>query len=198
VEDLARVVRFLEEVRASYIRTLDHAIRAELEKHPGARVYEEVMAKAEDSSGYKTCWDIAVEQSDGRMEPLLVDLPVFLPWEPARIRVENLSVLVEPLLWHACSVVARPAPAADTFAALRRWFDRWFERAKEPGERFRNAVHWMSDPEIREGHLCLQVDLGSASPDALLELLETIGAMGATSAAIFTAPDYHSPDLDLP
>jgi hypothetical protein len=193
---LEEVLLFFEQVRSSYLRTLEQAIRVELENNPGARVYEEVRAKTEDAS-YKTCWDLAIEQSDGRMEPVLVDSPTFLPWEPARIRVGNLSVLVEAFLWHVCVIVARPAPPEDSFPALLQWFDRWFERPKEPGERFRNAVHWMSDPEIREGHLCLQVDLGSAPPDALLDLLQTIGVMGATSAAIYTAPDYHSPDLDL-
>lgn len=188
---------FFEEVRASYIRTLELAIRAEIEKNPGARVLQEVMAKAE-GEGYKTCWDIAIEHGDGRMEPVLVDLPTFLPWEPTRIRVGNLSVLVEPFLWHHCSIVARPVPPEHTFTALAEWFDRWFERPQEAGERFRNAVHWMGDPEIRQGHLCVQVDLGSAFAEALIDLLATIGAMGATGAAIHTDPDYHTPDLDLP
>lgn len=194
----AEVLSYFEAVRASYLVTLEHAIRTERGKNPDARVYYEVIAKTEDES-YRTCWDIAVEQSDGQMEPVLVDLQKFLPWEPARIRVGALSVLVEPFLWHVCAIVARPAPGEDTFVALARWFDRWFERPKEPEERFRNAVHWMSDPEIREGHLCLQVDLGSASPDALLDLLDTIGSMGATSAAVYSAPDDGTThDLDLP
>jgi len=191
------VMDYFEAVRSSYVRTLEHAIRVEIEKNPGAHVYQEVMAKTGDGS-YKTCWDIAIEHSDGRMEPVLVDLSVFLPWEHARIRVGNLSVLVEPFLWHVCSIVARPAPPEHTFAALAQWFDRWFQLDKVPGERFRNAVHWMSDPEIREGHLCLQVDLGTAPADAVLDLLRTIGAMGATSAALYTSPDYASPDLELP
>jgi hypothetical protein len=191
------VMHFFEEVRASYIRTLEQAIRAARDKHPGARVYQEVVARTEDSS-YRTCWDIAIEETDGQMEPVLVDLAAFLPWEHARIRVGTLSVLVEPFLWHVCAIVARPAPPDHTFAALGIWFDRWFERPQEPGERFRNAVHWMSDPEIRGGHLCLQVDLGSAPAEALLDLLRTIGEMGATSAAIHTPPDHGSADLDLP
>ncbi len=195
--DLEQVTRFFEEVRSSYVRTLEQAIKVELEKNSGARVYREVVARTEDSS-YKTCWDIAIEQSDGRIEPILIDLPTFLPWEPARFRLDNLSVLVEPFLWQVCSIVARPAPAEHDFTALAHWFDRWFDRPEQPGERFRNAVHWMSDPEIRAGNLCLQVDLGSASADALLDLLATIGAMGATSAAICTSPDYATADLDLP
>ncbi len=194
--DLQEVVHFFDEVRSSYIRTLEHAIREEADKHPGARVLEEVVARTEDSS-FRTCWDIAIEDGAGRMAPVLVDLPTFIPWEPARVQVRNLSVLVEPFLWHACSIVARPAPAEHTFAALADWFDRWFERSKQPGERFRNAVHWMSDPEIRGGHLCLQIDLGSAPAYALLDLLGAIDRMGATSAAVHTAPDYASPELDL-
>jgi hypothetical protein len=195
--ELEEVMRFFEEVRASYVRTLEHAIRGELEKHPGARLCEEVVAKAEDS-GYKTCWDMAVEHDDGRLEPMLVELEKFLPWEPARIQVGTVSVLVEPFLWHVCSVVARPPPAEPTLTALAEWFDRWFERPKRPGERFRNAVHWMSEPEIREGNLCVQIDLGSASAVALLDLLATLGAMGATSAAIHSAATDASPDVDLP
>jgi hypothetical protein len=191
------VMHYFEAVRSSYTRTLEHAIRAEVSKNPDARVYEEVVARTGDSS-YKTCWDIAIEHGDGRMEPVLVDLHAFLPWEPARFRVGNLSVLVEPFLWHVCSIVARPAPAEHDFAALADWFDRWFERAKQPSERFRNAVHWMSDPELKAGHLCLQVDLGSAPPDALLDLLRAIDAMAASSAAIYTSPDYATPDLSLP
>lgn len=193
----SEVMRYFEEVRSSYVRTLERAIRAEIDKNPGARVYQEVVAKTDDLS-YRTCWDLAIEQSDGRMEPVLVDLHAFLPWEHARFRIGNLSVLVEPFLWHVCAIVARPAPAEHSFVPLAHWFDRWFERPKAPGERFRNAVHWMSDPEIRAGHLCLQVDLGSAPTDALLELLDAIDHMGATSAAIHTAPDHASPDLDLP
>lgn len=195
--ELEEVMRFFEQVRASYVRTLEHTIRVELEKHPGARLCEEVVAKAEDS-GYKTCWDLAIEHDDGRLEPMLVELEKFLPWEPARIRVGNLSVLVEPFLWHVCTVVARPPPAEPTLTALAEWFDRWFERAKRPGERFRNAVHWMSEPEIKEGGLCVQIDLGSASAVALLDLLATLGAMGATSAAIHSAPTDASLDVELP
>src|SRR5262245_46987733 len=123
-------MHFFEEVRTTYIRTLEHAIREQFDKNPDARVYEEVVAKTEDAS-YKTCWDIAIERSDGRMEPVLVDLPAFLPWEPARIRLGTLSVLVEPFLWHVCSIVARPSPPEQTFTALGDWFDRWFERPKE-------------------------------------------------------------------
>lgn len=196
MQDLADVVAFFEEVRSSYVRTLEHAIRVELEKNPDARVLEEVVAKTEDDL-YKTCWDIAIEKPDGKLEPVLVDLPTFLPWEPARIRVGSLSVLVEPFLWHVCSVVVRPAPPPDSWTALAEWFDRWFERPKQSGERFRNAVHWMNDPEIKHGHLCLQVDLGSAPADALVDLLGTLGAMGAANAAVHTAPDYATPDPDV-
>jgi hypothetical protein len=196
MRDLAEVMAYFEEVRSSYVRTLDQAIRAALEKNPGARVLEEVMAKTEDDS-YKTCWDLAIEDSDGKLEPVLVDLPTFLPWEPARTRVGSLSVLVEPFLWHICSIVVRPAPPADRWTALAQWFDRWFERPKLSGERFRNAVHWMSEPELKGGHLCLQVDLGSAHADALVDLLATLGGMGAASAAVHTAPDYASHDLDI-
>lgn len=188
---------YFEEVRASYVRTLERAIRAELDRNPGARVCQEVVARTGDGS-YRTCWDIAIEHGDGRMEPVLVDLHAFLPWEPARVRVGNLSVLVEPFLWHACSIVARPAPAEHTFSPLTDWFDRWFERPQEPGQRFRNAVHWMSEPEVRAGHLCLQVDLGSGPADALLDLLRAIDAMAVSSAAIYTSPDHASPDLLLP
>jgi hypothetical protein len=195
--ELEEVMRFFEQVRSSYVRTLEHAIRGELEKHPGARVCEEVVAKAEDS-GYKTCWDMAVEHDDGRLEPMLVELEAFLPWEPSRVQVGNLSVLVEPFLWHVCSIVARPAPSELSLVHLAAWFDRWFERPKRPGERFRNAVHWMSEPELKEGNLCIQIDLGSASAVALLDLLATIGAIGATSAAIHTAPTEASLDIELP
>ena len=196
MRNLSEVVSYFEQVRSSYIRTLEHAIRVEVERNPDARVYQEVVAETEDQS-YRTCWDIGIEKSDGQLEPVLVDLQQFLPWEPARIRLGNLSVLVEPFLWHVCSLVARPAPAEETWTALSGWFARWFERPKEPGERFRNAVHWMSDPELKQGHLCLQVDLGTAPADALLDLLGTLGTMGATSAAVCTAPDYASTDPDI-
>ena len=196
MQDLAEVLSFFAEVRSSYIRSLEHAIRAEREKNPDARVLQEVVAQTEDQS-YKTCWDIAIERRDGQLEPVLVDLQEFLPWQPARIRVGSLSVLVEPFLWHVCSVVVRPAPAEDSWTALAQWFDRWFDRNQQPGERFRNAVHWMNDPEDKNGHLCLQVDLGTAPADALIDLLDTLGAMGATSAAVYTAPDYASTDPDI-
>src|SRR6186713_1463044 len=103
MQDLAEVLSFFAEVRSSYIRSLEHAIRAERDKNPDARVFQEVVAQTEDQS-YKTCWDIAIERRDGQLEPVLVDLQEFLPWQPARIRVGSLSVLVEPFLWHVCSV----------------------------------------------------------------------------------------------
>ena len=78
MQDPAEVLGFFAEVRSSYIRTLEHALRTEREKNPGARVFQEVIAKTEDHS-YKTCWDIAIERSDGQLEPVLVDLPVFRP-----------------------------------------------------------------------------------------------------------------------
>ena len=194
--DLTDVMSFFEEVRSSYIRALEHAIRVALEKNPGARVLQEVVAKTEDSS-YKTCWDLAIEKSDGNLEPVLVDLHRFLPWEAARIRMGNLSVDVEPFLWHVCTLVARPALAQLDLTPLAHWFDRWFERPQEPGERFRNAVHWMSDPEIKHGHLFLQIDRGTAHTDALVDLLNTLGALGATSAALYTSPDYATTDPDI-
>jgi hypothetical protein len=130
--------------------------------------------------------DVVSLGKDGSVQPTTVSVEA-LPCEPADLQAGDFLADVESFVWNVCVIIGRPAPEAAQLEQLREWFLRWFQREGGGGEKpFGGLVHFMSEPSVAEDVIQVQVDLGSAPVDALMDLLEVFGKMGAKEGLVFT------------
>ena len=182
-------------VRGHYLEAFKKAIdaaTAEAGKDGRKVIIEAAAASAEGEAAaadvlpYRL--DVVSLGKDGSVQPTTVADPHALPWEPADLQAGDFLADVETFVWNGCVIIGRPAPEASKLEQLREWFLRWFQREKDHhGEKpFGGVVHFMSEPSVNEDVLQVQVDLGSAPVDALIDLLEVFGKMGAKEGLVFT------------
>ncbi len=117
-------------------------------------------------------------------EPQSVDADSRLTFDPMEVRHLSCIITFESFTWDWATVITQGIEVAEMSTVLSAWFYRWFEPAKPDGEGLLNVVHFASDPIAREGGVETTLDLGSAPVDALLELLKTLAARGATNIRV--------------
>jgi hypothetical protein len=192
-----RVRSYLAAVRGSYLDAFKRAVedaKVEAQKSSRKLIIEaaasvESAAGASDDGALPYRLDVVHLGAGGAVQPTVVGPGHDLPWEPEAAQFGDFLAEIEPFVWHTCVVVGEPAPEADKWTQLRDWFLRWFQREGHSGEKpFGGVVHFMSEPQVDGDALRVQVDLGSAPVDALVDLLEVFGKMGARDGLVFT-PD---------
>ncbi|ESY81494.1 hypothetical protein X740_09950 [Mesorhizobium sp. LNHC221B00] len=133
----------------------------------------------EDSGIFRGLCCVDFVKNDGKVDPIELQ-PDFLTFEPISGRIERAEFLIEQLQWN--DVVIHHTLAAAPLDQIGIWFQHWFdpddERHQE-GAELGNIIHSASiRPKV------LNVDFGTASPDAFWSLLALLEAAGATGLRI--------------
>lgn len=101
---------------------------------------------------------------------------------PASFESDGLSVEFDSVSWDAVEVSAEPSIVwSQDFEA---WFERWLDAEKTPndGEVVTGIIH-----SVAITNSGLQIDFGTAPPEAALELIELLRHNGARSVHIENA-----------
>jgi len=92
----------------------------------------------------------------------------------------NLAIEMLPFQWNWAQLKLEGLPENVDWEPLRHWFMNWFQDEDPQGVELLEAVHFMSDPEEREDHQLISLDLGTAPVIAIEELFDVVGTLGAT------------------
>ncbi len=177
----------LEAARREAVATLSAAI------NPGA-IGEPALRAADgsivfDPQGLQTPLRKDVARKEGESwvtanvdaRGIRVSSPLRIIWD------EKLVLSIASVTWDYVTFSVAPSAAARDFGSIREWFLRWFDpdnrRVTSP-EGLSGVVHFLSDPECRDGRWQLIVDFGSAPTHAFEELLDCFVALGFTDCEV--------------
>lgn len=175
--------------RIAYHRAQGHEVIIE----PSPRNSEGEIVFAPDGLKLPLRYDLVFKDEAGQFErenadsvTLGFEKPLFATWE------NKLKIETHRLCWDYMQFEVSPVDDESRLEDLRRWFLKWFDAddsrpAQEDGSYC--VVHFISDP-VTEGRVIkFFVDFGSASSDALADLLDEFVRLGADYCVIGrTAP----------
>jgi hypothetical protein len=127
----------------------------------------------------------ALYRVNGEARPVLIGSDVPAAFDP----IEDGALRVAPFLWNACELKVDLEQIDVT--ALFDWHARWIDEAGErppDASGFDGVIHSLGEPERHGGEFLVLVDLGSAPPSALAELVELFDRMGARQVQIGIFP----------
>ena len=165
---------FVDDLRSAYVQEFVSTFSREKAKNAG--FYSEIGFKI-SGPVYKGLYVVdfvrRVEGSDTVVE--LGETPKTFRG-PANFDQAGLSVKFDSLSWDAVEVSTEPSIAwSQDFEA---WFERWLDAEKTPedGEAITGIIHSVAFSD--DG---MQVDFGTAPPEAALELIDLLKDNGALS-----------------
>lgn len=94
---------------------------------------------------------------------------------------ESFLAEIGPFAWDALALEVESGPLQPDWEPLRRWFLEWFQsRHGDLAPELLGAVHTLDGPTRTAAGWGFTIDLGSAPPAALRELLVALSETGAT------------------
>lgn len=96
------------------------------------------------------------------------------------------TVQVVPFEWSMARVEAHGV-GPEARELVRTWFVRWFDLDDEnsaDGSGLYGVVHYLGDVLLNDGGVAFEVDLGSAPPSAVEDLVTMLSSNGATQVRI--------------
>ncbi len=96
----------------------------------------------------------------------------------------GMKVKVYPFGWDMMPVRMEGLGDVANFEPLQQWFWRWFAEPEELEGPAQEVVHYLGDPETKEGVTLLMADMGTAPLEAWQDLLDACAALGAKSVTI--------------
>src|SRR5258705_12232715 len=88
-------------------------------------------------------------------EPLEIPTETVRQFEPQSFAWNDvMEVSLHPFRWEACLVLLHGAPALDQWWPVIDWFEKWFDEFDSKASLKRDVqevVHFLSDPQIKEG-----------------------------------------------
>ena len=167
----------LEPLRAAYLGLFEQAI-AEMKEGEGHFAIEVSLrvgdGKNPQGSRYNLPLRVDLLTDPKAPKPLCVSSEGALPLEP----LSYLEASFFPFPWERCEITFEGA--CEPWAEPLGWFKRWFQAEAQGGKDDYapvGVIHEMSEPEPQEGGASFWVDLGSAPPEALVDLVETLMGM---------------------
>ncbi len=126
-----------------------------------------------------------VEDGKEEVEPVQVsaegvfkfDGGIDVTWE------NGMKVKVYPFGWDMMPV-RMEGVAEGNYEALQQWFWRWFAEPEELEGPVQEVVHYLGDPETKDGVTLIVADMGTAPLEAWQDLLDACAALGAKSVTI--------------
>lgn len=89
-------------------------------------------------------------------------------------------IWVSPFAWNALDIQFRLESDWPDFKPLRRWYLEWSLASRGHEKPFtKNVLHKLSGPTPSAAGWLLTLDLGSAPPEAVLDLLDALSAIGS-------------------
>lgn len=125
---------------------------------------------------------------DGRPESVTVireDTPALIA--DVTVEVSGIPVTIHRFTWDHFELRVGGVSRAGNLAPLFNWFDRWFDRVgrlPEMAGGVRGVVHSLKGPLWNGNVMTLEVDLGTATTDALLDLLNAVAHLRPTGIEI--------------
>ncbi|MES1202115.1 MAG: hypothetical protein ABUS57_11785 [Pseudomonadota bacterium] len=178
---------FLQPVRDHYVDQFRAFVARQRELFAGdgaAEVKLMVNPEAGKAAPYGNIGvvDFAVKK-DGGVHAVLFEPDKAL--EIPRIEMELPGVRADIVKLRGDAVFMNFSPSKVRPDALRNWFEQWFdpeERRFDRAAEFTEAVHYVA---LRESDLF--VDLGTAPPDAFLDLLAALSRAGVSMVRVTDA-----------
>ena len=129
--------------------------------------------------------DYIPREGDGR--PATVDSTSRVDFETISVAYRDCDVLIGPFVWDWVVITVSGLPEQEVAEVAKDWFFRWFDPEDTNdanGEGLYGVVHFLGEPKVVSEGIELTIDLGSAPPEALDELLERISSQGARAASV--------------
>lgn len=126
--------------------------------------------------------DVIPREGASAGQPIQVDSKTQLQFEPIAFDLGTTSVAVSPFVWDWAPFEVCGLSEEAAASALRSWFLAWFDLEDENApsdEGLYGVVHFMSDLAPAADGWKVTLDLGSASVDALEDLLFRMSDAGA-------------------
>jgi hypothetical protein len=174
------ITELLETVRASYIRQFLAFRESLLSENSGGVLSELALV---DSSGHPVgegAYSLPIRQDvclvhDGSItQSFLFEPKSFVAFTPLAFTLPGgLCGYIAPFDWSYAAFSASPT-TLKCFDSVTDWYRRWYDEA-DTGDRgeqgLGGVVHYLSDPTLEGDVLQFTVDLGTASIDAVDELI---------------------------
>lgn len=97
----------------------------------------------------------------------------------------GMAVQVFPFGWDLMPVRMEGVATDATFEPLQQWFWRWFAEPEDLQGPVQEVVHYLGDPEAREGgETRIIADMGTAPLEAWQDLLDACAACGAKKVTV--------------
>ena len=99
----------------------------------------------------------------------------YLNHEPQEYGFSDITVVIHPFLWNGCEIFLNTRPSNWIF--LDNWIRKWIkldEDLDETNSLYTEAIHKVEKPYVENEWEVIAVDLGTAPPDSLVELIELI------------------------
>ena len=182
------VGQILDEVRGYYLKRLMDQV---LEFGKTDRFLREAAyCKADGEFATEGALDLPLrmdfylyENESHPAKVLAVSSQNMLSFEPVQFNWGSMLIKLHPFRWEELLVMAE-LPSAPDWRALKEWFWKWFQDDDSGDEDFLQAVHFLSDPNPRDGGFEFQMDLGTAPVEAFEDLLDALAECGATRVDI--------------
>lgn len=123
--------------------------------------------------------------ADGTPKLFAADMDVDPKFVPARYQVAGVDVQVNPFTWNALQIAINRQIADLT--EIERWASRWLDVEQsnvEDDDGLTNVIHSISQLERAGDWWAMDVDLGSASSDALFEFISILADHGVTQVIL--------------
>jgi hypothetical protein len=170
-------------IRMAYAATFADAVASAADAHAEAALRNADGSLALDGAlGLPMRADLVPRRGAQAGKLLSVDFAQRMQFSVHAVRMPPAMLYVAPFAWDDLTVSVAGLLAEQVGAVLAPWFMDWFDPKdanRQNDEGLFGVVHFASDPREDGGMVVVELDLGSAPPKALEDLLARIAAAGA-------------------
>ena len=183
-------------VRDSYVKAFERAVREfKLNRNRHCVVEYDAGASEEAEDGGEGSFVLPVRHDllplvDGRAQ----SITVIRESAPVRVTetvvdVGSIPVTFKQFTWDHFELRAFGVKEKGNLAPVLSWFDRWFDRngrRPEMAGGVRGVVHSLAGPFWNDNGMTIKVDLGTATSDALVDLLYAVSHLAPTAMEVIS------------
>ena len=127
--------------------------------------------------------------TDGRPESAnTVASGEVIRFTPFEFTLFGATIDMNPFTWDDLVVEADLGPGRSSDRVVADWYRIAFVAQPSKDDRWKHAVHFVSDPQPFHGGIRFEVDLGTAPPGDLTDLLRRLAEAGATHIRLSDEP----------
>ncbi len=111
----------------------------------------------------------------------------YVDFEPVEFEYKGVFVRQFPFVWTQAQIEVHGSVDQSLSPKLRNWFLEHFGDADaESSTDLQYALHFLSEPKYSDQFATFELDLGTAQPESLTDLLEILVSNGAVEIGIST------------